>query len=605
MDSGEARPHRLLRVLVDSLAIEDGQTPPPAIGDVGTFPLLFEEIPADDADPTILTVTADAEPLADGKPRLEPAAKTPGAVHRRWEWSIFLRGDGWSARWNSPRPAIGRVEVTGRLIGDLGYATEGRVRGRVTRVRLETRTFRTEPGPPPSWTEVPGASRLHDLERSPRWFNDGGMFADESASTAERETGVLVDLDLDDVPPLPLRPSICPDAVSAHGDDLWVADRELPVVIRVRRPSELTEYLIPGRVYAAPGARRLRADASGCWVAGWDGIFRCGIDGAVHSVSDRPVDLSAASGETLLTYSRVDGAAVLGLWGPGGHRLDLRPPDGDPVSMCVHGNGFLVLLRDSTGLLERDSVLVNVSVEGEMAVGPTLDMQSSYEAFLTAEPPRLFNAGDGRVFGVTADLTLSGPEPFPGRPFDGGTIGDRIWIVHHPTGRIPRRLVASGRPARLQRLSRVLVDHAARPAHPPAHFEYAPAQFATRRRGRRHRGRVGHRRRIARAPPGVDDRAAAPRHRGDARQVASARRRLGQLGGVGAVPSLISGSGFARPAIFTATFTTVGGWPPSGQFRSTSHNAGLTRPRSRISSHPTTWTTHRRIRGCGWHSSPL
>jgi hypothetical protein len=57
------RPHRTLRILVVALAIEDGQTPAPVVGSVGSFPLLFEETAADDSDPTIVTVHADAEPL--------------------------------------------------------------------------------------------------------------------------------------------------------------------------------------------------------------------------------------------------------------------------------------------------------------------------------------------------------------------------------------------------------------------------------------------------------------------------------------------------------------------------------------------------------------
>ncbi|MCB8914135.1 hypothetical protein KUG88_29010 [Rhodococcus rhodochrous] len=123
------------------------------------FWLLFEEAPADPHDPTLSTIDADAEPLAP--PALEPAVDAPAAIPRSWIWRILLRGDGWSATWYSPRPAIGRVRLTGRLVGDFAYATTGSARGRVISARS----------------------------------------LNETSTTGRHKPGILAELHLDDVPP--------------------------------------------------------------------------------------------------------------------------------------------------------------------------------------------------------------------------------------------------------------------------------------------------------------------------------------------------------------------------------------------------------------------
>lgn len=103
------RPQTRLPVLVTTVSIEDGETPPPEVGAVAVFPLLFEEMPADPADPSIVTLGAVAEPLHSGKPALQQ----PGDGRQWWDWTVLLRGVGWTATWYTRRPVLGQVEVTG------------------------------------------------------------------------------------------------------------------------------------------------------------------------------------------------------------------------------------------------------------------------------------------------------------------------------------------------------------------------------------------------------------------------------------------------------------------------------------------------------------
>ncbi|MGU3584039.1 hypothetical protein ACLBYD_12780 [Rhodococcus sp. C26F] len=136
-------------MLVTELAIGDGEIAPPQVGDIGRYALLFTETLPDEADPSIVTVDVDVEPLDDGIPLFQPAASAGFRDEERWwEWRLFVRSDGWTATWYSRRPAIGRQRLTGRIIGDLGYATTGSVTGRILRARIVADTYRfDEPSP--------------------------------------------------------------------------------------------------------------------------------------------------------------------------------------------------------------------------------------------------------------------------------------------------------------------------------------------------------------------------------------------------------------------------------------------------------------------------
>ncbi|WP_241665936.1 hypothetical protein [Prescottella subtropica] len=98
------RDRRVLTVLVEELAIEDGEIPPPRVGEVLAFPLRFVEYPADDGD--TVTVRGLLEP--SGRPPV--LQRTGDDTPRRWEWSGLLHGDGWTASWRGFRPLTGRVD---------------------------------------------------------------------------------------------------------------------------------------------------------------------------------------------------------------------------------------------------------------------------------------------------------------------------------------------------------------------------------------------------------------------------------------------------------------------------------------------------------------
>ncbi|MFC9769293.1 hypothetical protein [Rhodococcus jostii] len=294
--------HRRLRVLVTAVAIEDGTIAQPKVGDIGVFPLRFiDPATGDGADPSVVTLRATAEPA--GAPVWQCAS---AAVAPRWEWTVLLRGAGWTATWHTPRPVIGDVEVTGHLVGDLGYCTDGQVRGRIIGVRVVADRYRGRFGVPSSWEILPGGRTYRHVTEAPGGFGDELAAFDRTRTDiveGHREIGVLVDVDLDDVPEPPVRPSLIPESVSAHGEDLWVGDTVLPLVVRLAADRTVTEYLLPGPVTTDPAPRarrRVRATPSGCWVFGRDGLYRCENTGAVERVGETSLSGGVVLGETFL-----------------------------------------------------------------------------------------------------------------------------------------------------------------------------------------------------------------------------------------------------------------------------------------------------------------
>ncbi|AHD23938.1 hypothetical protein Y013_22495 [Rhodococcus pyridinivorans SB3094] len=392
----QMRPHRQVRLLAGQDAILDGQIPRPTVGQVGVFWLLFDEVPADPHDPTLSTIDADAEPLAP--PRLEPAVDAPATMPRSWVWRILLRGDGWSATWYSRRPATGCVRLTGRFVGDFAYATTGSVRGRVTSARN----------------------------------------MNEAASAGRHEPGILADLDLDDVPPLPIRPSIIPRAISAAGLMLWAADEQLPLIARIDldHPTEARPFVLPAPIAPQPGSTpwRLHADPEGCWIAGWYGIFRISTTGAVQRRDDRRVDASAAHEGTLLTCTHEKTATRIGLWHPDGqsHHDDTTVPAGTISAVTAYDDGFRILMR------QRDTwpittVVVAAYLDGHVTVGPPLDEIDDY-AVLTPEPAAIIDLR-GTIRTLHPDLHTEPPARWPLPGLSGGTVGTHIWVEHHDPDR--------------------------------------------------------------------------------------------------------------------------------------------------------------------------
>ncbi|MBC2644184.1 MULTISPECIES: hypothetical protein [unclassified Rhodococcus (in: high G+C Gram-positive bacteria)] len=191
-------------------------------------------------------------------------------------WPLEAIGDGWSAEWLSDGPLTGRVELTGRFVVDIAWTGSDnpvRVRGRVRRVQLvEQRIEHTGNG----LRALDGTERLTEVESTPHryWSNW------ETLSTEDhfQGTGVLIDLDVDNVPVT--EAEFVAGAVSIDGPDVWVMDRSNPVLLHIdtgSTPPRIVEYLLPLTIEPPTDqwTRKVHADRGGCWITSRHEVFRC------------------------------------------------------------------------------------------------------------------------------------------------------------------------------------------------------------------------------------------------------------------------------------------------------------------------------------------
>ncbi|MFD4292803.1 hypothetical protein ACFWPA_18505 [Rhodococcus sp. NPDC058505] len=404
---------RTLAVEVENIAIEDGEAPLPRVGSVIALSLRFVELPP--ATDDVVTMCAPLEP--DPGPPIQAYAgeDTP----RRTQWSGLLRGDGWTASWRGFRPRTGQVELTGRFHCVLGDDA-GRVRGRVTRVRIVSERFRRRPGPGTAWNMSAGHRRLRDVDVSPRFFDREALYA-QDRDEADSDVGVLIDLELDDVPTLPTRPSIVPGGVSAAGGRLWVSDCTLPVVVSIDRDRTVREHVLPAPIGPS---RRVWATPTGCWVGGRDGLFRCADDAEPRRVGDGAAHTAVVLGDALLVC-RAEGAWVL-------HR-----PDADPVEIdAPHGHVAAIASDRAVAIaavaLDNSTIrLVRVDPTGAATIGPELRHSGRSSRLFLAGSPSLLFLGDHAV-PVLPDLTLGTPRRLPSTVMVGGQVGPYAWTVNHP-----------------------------------------------------------------------------------------------------------------------------------------------------------------------------
>ncbi|MFB9782896.1 DUF6578 domain-containing protein [Rhodococcus baikonurensis] len=410
---------RTLVVQIDEIAIEDGQIEPPKLGAVIEFPLRFAEQPAVNAH----TVTIRAVLEANER---DPVFQYTGhGSPRKWEWNGILRGDGWTASWRGFTPRTGHVELTGRFYGVMGYDTPTNARGRVTRVQLVTERYRRPPENH-GWHIVPGHRTFRDVEAAPRFF-DNDMIMRDDLFEVDREVGVVVDLDLDDVPPEPARPSIVPGDVSASGEALWVVDMELPIVVSIGSDHVAREHVLPGPI---GHSRHVWATPTECWVGGKDGLYRCVIGAAPRRVNLRSVHQGAVIGEHFLACPSGTTWSL--------HTADNEPvvvevPDGYVRSIAVDGEFFVVLIEQLHADIGSSSRLVRVTVTGETTVGPelaTIPGRRGASPYLAGAPLRIFRSGTASR--VLPDLALGAMEQLEGDPFHGGQVGNFVWIIGHP-----------------------------------------------------------------------------------------------------------------------------------------------------------------------------
>ncbi len=408
-----------MTVLVDELAIEDGAIPPPEVGTVTSFPLLFSE--AAPSEPDVVTIRA----------RLDPAPRPPilrrggGRETEQWHWSGLLRGDGWTASWQGSRPATGHVEMTGRFHGVLGIDASGSVRGRVTRVRVVSVDVARTTGNPNSWKLLPDRQRTYrEVEKSPRFFDDE-RHRENGEDVRRVEIGVLIDLDIDDVPEPPLRPRLVAADVSTCEGDIWVLDNTLPKVVHVDETRKATEYLIPGDVRPS---RRVWATPTGCWISGPDGTYRVTVDEPARKIDDQLTTTGAVLGEAFLACTS---RFPWQIHSPDRDPVRVDVPDGTAVTATADGRVFVAVARFRDRENARHYRLIRISQSGEVAVGPPLpDSEDHDEPSLNGRP--LIVIQGNTAMKIAPDLSVETTTRLPRRFLRAGSVGEHIWVLGHP-----------------------------------------------------------------------------------------------------------------------------------------------------------------------------
>ncbi|MFM1725347.1 DUF6578 domain-containing protein [Rhodococcus sp. PAM 2766] len=263
MTTASAR--RTLAVFVPGWILDDRSLAPPAVGDLVETPLTFgeSETPPQSYAQTFRTIARPAYGrMPGGDPENGP------------RWLHELSGDGWAANWWANRPTTGRIEVHGTLFADLTMGTDSPppVRGRVRRVQVVSRRFDRSPS---GARRVAGTERLTEVDTTPHIFWSS---QEPRTDDAYARTGVLLDLDLDDVPTTD-SPFVA-GAVSVDGTDVWVMDRADPVLLHVATaatPPRVVEYLLPLTAEQPRDirTRAVHADRDGCWITSGHDVFRC------------------------------------------------------------------------------------------------------------------------------------------------------------------------------------------------------------------------------------------------------------------------------------------------------------------------------------------
>lgn len=409
---------RTLVVHIPSSVIGDGEIAIPQVGVVLTGPLRFVELP--DSDPDVVRIRARLEPSTQ-----EAILQYTGQnTSRRWEWSGLLRGDGWAASWRGFRPLTGEVELVGHFSGDFGYDTDGHFRGRVTRVRIVSERFEQQPDV--GWAHVPGHRGFREVDSAPRFFGSPPSLHDVGG-VVDLEQSVAVDIDLDDVPALPVRPSVVPGDVSVAGRSRWIADSELPLVVALGADSSVTEYRLPTKIGRGP---RIWATETGCWAAGTNGTYWISHGNDPVQVDDRPVYNAAVNGNTLLACTD---DAIWRLYSPDAIAIDVDAVQGWVNSVAVEDDCFIAVVRPA----DRSVIqLVRVSVCGESTIGPDIasEPRGHGKPYLAGSPLRLIRGVD--MARVRRDLRVHDDgEMLRQAQFHGGQLGHFAWTIgHRPDG---------------------------------------------------------------------------------------------------------------------------------------------------------------------------
>lgn len=414
----------VLPVFIDSWVIGD-HGDPPRVGRTEQYNLRFVDTPEPDTPPT-----PDSRPSAgvwdlEAEPRfggdLQVVRRVDGSVGGEF-YEVLLHGSGWSAAWRSPRPVpAGPVRLHGYLVWDWpGHDAATAVRGRVRRVQVVAGLVDTSGGEPGAATLLPGRWSLRDVAESPTQFDNGRPDPTTPPGGAGAqpvyldpwwvESGALVDLDVDHAA------AIMAGAISAHGPELWVADRTRPLVVCVHDPlgpcPTVRRYDWPppprGTEQGA-GERWLHADAAGCWLADAHGLRRLEGDGGSRLVDPAPVrrigrgrpggHVTAAAGPTLAVL-RSDPAPHTDSHDTDSHGSHDHDPQARLTRYCPTGllGETAVPARSGTVLVGAGGFLVLLNApRPPEATGPTL-IEVGRESGLPHPHRRLVRVdNDGRL----------------------------------------------------------------------------------------------------------------------------------------------------------------------------------------------------------------
>lgn len=407
------RRNRTLVVRVSSSVIGDGEIAPPTMNEILTGPLTFVELPEDCADAVrirALLMPSGTDPILQYTGQGSP---------RRWQWTGLLRGDGWTASWRGFVPRTGEVELTGRFWGTFGHDTEGRFRGRVTRVQMAAERYRRSGRH--GWEHVPGFGQVRDVDSAPRFFGVDALL-ECTGDTTELEDSVRVELDLDDVPALPVRPSVVPGDVSTCRAAMWVVDASLPIILCLDADQKVRRYLLSGNVGTS---RQVHATPSGCWATGSDGTYWLPTGSEPIRVDDQPVAVGAAVGDSMLAMT---GTSTWRLYSPDADVLGVDAVAGFVTSVAVQGNSVHAVVRP-----ERESHVrvVRVSESGESMIGPEIPLlpRRHGEPYLLGSPLRLVRGSDVGL--LQSDLSVRNDGQLGERLSYGGQAGRVAWTVGH------------------------------------------------------------------------------------------------------------------------------------------------------------------------------
>lgn len=260
-----------ISIFASSAIFMDGCLPSPLfVGDIVSVSLSFD-IDVAQSTAGIETLDVTVHPEYGVAPGLYPDLTL--------RWPHKVTGDGWTAKWIHDQPFAGRLRVPARLWPQFTRAVPGQpgtTTGRVRRLQLVEARYENTPD---GKRRVPGTERVSDLGSStdsevPRWTI---IPTDE----VFQPTGIVVDLDLDDVPNVPR--SFSAGAIAVDGANVWVIDKAHPTLVHIDTrptPHRVTEYLLPLMVNAPTTmwSRLVHADPGGCWITAGDEIVRCNLD---------------------------------------------------------------------------------------------------------------------------------------------------------------------------------------------------------------------------------------------------------------------------------------------------------------------------------------